>query len=71
MKTVKCALCNEPVDLSDPKLWHGIEGFDRRRDQGGANQIVLRKIAIPRRFAHDLCVRVQRSGVNVNQGAML
>jgi hypothetical protein len=70
LRELPCVLCGELLDPASPGTWYRIQGFERPRRQGGANQIVLREV-IPGLMAHDACVALARAKAHPGQGTLL
>ncbi|KKL88663.1 hypothetical protein LCGC14_1922440 [marine sediment metagenome] len=63
---ILCAFCDEPVVPNDRFTLQKVTGWEKKRRQGGANQIILREI-LPE-YAHNVCVDDRRRGVVQGQG---
>lgn len=64
---VLCAFCEEPVLPNDRQTLQKVTGWEKKRRQGGANQIILRE-TLPE-YAHSLCVDDRKHGIHQDQGA--
>lgn len=62
---VPCAFCDEPVDPQARSTHQRVTGWEKRRTQGGANQIILREPLLE--FAHATCIDERKLGVIPNQ----
>lgn len=40
--TEKCCECGNPVDDRKETVWSKVEGWEKKRDQGGTNHVALR-----------------------------
>ena len=40
---VLCVFCEQPIDSEDRRTYRRVEGWEKPRSQGGANQITLRQ----------------------------
>jgi ferredoxin len=68
--TVRCSFCPETVELRD--AYQRITGWERKAvvaSRKGGSDIVLRESCDE--FACSACIARLRSGVNVEQGALL
>jgi len=65
---VLCAFCEEPVDLKSQGVLQRITGWERKRRQGGANQITLRQ-TLPE-YAHAWCVDDRKHGIHQKQATI-
>ncbi len=67
--TAPCHFCNREVDVSQPHYIR-VTGWERPRQQGGANQITLRRVE-PDVVACDGCIRRGRFAVSPGQEPLL
>lgn len=63
---MNCPFCNEVVDLKSSSVYQKVQGWEKRRTQGGANQITLRE-PLPE-LAHGLCIDERKLGIHPDQG---
>lgn len=61
-----CAFCGEPVNPKAKSTHQKVMGWERKRSQGGANQIILRE-PLPE-FAHRDCIDIAKMGIHQSQG---
>lgn len=67
---IRCAICDETLNIRESNVWAEVVGWSRFREQGGSNQVSLRKET--GRYAHDHCMRMRLRGVDVSsQESML
>ena len=72
---IECPFCGEPVetrgrDLHNRDLFVEQTGWSVVRQQGGSNQLSLRKQT--GRYAHGRCVRLVSRGIDpINQGRLI
>lgn len=62
---VPCEFCGEPVDSEARSTHQKIVGWEKRRSQGGANQIILREPLFV--YAHGTCIDERKLGIHQNQ----
>jgi len=55
-----CPLCGQSIDPTSPYVWQRVEGWERKRKQGGTNAIALRRTR--QEWAHPACVTLARDG---------
>jgi hypothetical protein len=67
MKVV-CSLCGEDVEPGARTTMQKVTGWEKKRRQGGANQIILREL-LPE-FAHSSCVEERKLGIHHNQALL-
>lgn len=63
-----CAFCGQPVVVKSKNTLQKVTGWEKRRSQGGANQIILREV-LPE-FAHVDCVEARKLGILPGQEAL-
>lgn len=61
-----CPFCEEPVKPGAKSTFQRVQGWEKPRSQGGANQITLRE-PLPE-FAHGLCIDERKLGIHPDQG---
>lgn len=72
--SIVCALCGDPVDPASHNTLQKVEGWEKKAGtrwtgtHGGSDIRGRRRLD---RFAHELCVERERTGVNARQGALL
>ncbi len=64
---VLCAFCEEPVIPNGLQTLQKVTGWEKKRRQGGANQIILRKTLAE--YAHAMCVDDRKHGIHHDQGS--
>ena len=67
--TVVCLICGQPVDPNDQRAYRRVQGWERKRRSGGANQITLREV-VPGVLAHDVCISLARKRIDAGQGTL-
>jgi hypothetical protein len=68
MTEPSCVDCGVAVRPNDSTIYHRVEGWERYRAQGGANQITFRK-EIPE-YLCGSCMALRRHGVAREQGQL-
>ncbi len=63
---ILCTFCEEPVVPNGAQTLQKVTGWEKKRRQGGANQIILREI-LPE-YAHAMCADDRKRGVHQDQG---
>lgn len=56
-----CSMCGNPVNPKSKNTMQRVQGWEKKRSQGGANQIILREV-LPE-FAHVDCVDARKLGI--------
>ncbi len=64
---ILCVFCEEPLLPGDRQTLQKVTGWEKKRRQGGANQIILRKTLAE--YAHALCVDDRKHGIHQDQGS--
>jgi len=64
-----CTFCGQEVDPGGRGVYRRVRGWERKRDQGGANVIHLREELDE--FACSSCVDRLKRGIPARQGALL
>lgn len=59
MRKAKCFFCDCPVDPDGRSTYRSIEGWEGKRQKGGANTIALREET--GKYAHAACIALERS----------
>lgn len=65
---VPCAFCQEPVDPQAKSTHQKVMGWEKRRSQGGANQIILREPLFE--YAHATCIDERKLGIHQKQASL-
>jgi hypothetical protein len=65
---IPCEFCGNPVNLKARNTLQKVTGWEKKRSQGGANQIILRE-PLPN-FAHALCVDEYKQGIHPDQALL-
>jgi hypothetical protein len=60
-----CSFCGESVEPGARTTLQKVAGWEKKRSQGGANQIILRE-SLPE-YAHNVCVEERKLGIHPNQ----
>lgn len=60
-----CVFCDEPVEVQARSTHQKVTGWEKRRSQGGANQIILREPLFE--YAHATCIDERRHGIHPDQ----
>ena len=73
MSEWKCVFCRDPVDPTDPYVWHRMVGWERSlrvRASGktGGSDIVMREQL--EEFAHPGCVALARDGLLMQESLL-
>jgi hypothetical protein len=66
---VRCQGCGSPVDARSPLVWQKVEGWERKREEGGTNHVALRKTR--QEFMCGACIMKERAGVSSGQIGLL
>ena len=64
---ILCTFCEEPVIPNGNQTLQKVTGWERKRRQGGANQIILRETLTE--YAHSMCVEDRKHGIHQDQGS--
>lgn len=65
---ILCEFCGDPINPKARSTYQKVTGWEKKRSQGGANQIILREPQAA--FAHASCVDERKLGIHQNQTAL-
>lgn len=62
---MRCDACGRELDERVETVWNKIEGWEKKRDQGGTNHVALRRV-LPE-FRCNGCMTLAQSGLSFGQ----
>lgn len=66
---MNCTKCGRPLNEKTETVWNLVEGWEKKRDQGGTNHLALRK---PKDvFCCNACMSLMLAGLSTGQESLL